>query len=86
MQMVRQRVVDRLDLRVGEQRLVRAVGLGNAERIGGASRPVASSREAIARISRSSLFFIPGSTRSRPILAVLNTPQMTFFDSVSFLV
>src|SRR6266550_79075 len=47
-----------------------------------ALRAVGSLREAIARISRSALFFMPGSTRSRPILAVLNTPQITFFIRV----
>jgi hypothetical protein len=36
-------------------------------------------REAIARMSISGLFFIPGNTRSRPIFAVLSTPHTTFF-------
>ena len=34
-QVIGQRIVDRLDLGIGEQRFVRAVGLGNAERVGG---------------------------------------------------
>ncbi len=82
-QVIGQRVVDRLDLRIGEQRLVRAVGLGNAERIGGGFAPGLRRARRWPAISRRSLFFIPGNTRSRPIFAVLSTPQTTFFTLLS---
>ncbi len=38
-QVVRERVVDRVDIRVGEQRLVRSVGLGDSEGRGGLPGP-----------------------------------------------
>src|SRR3954462_6734594 len=48
-----------------------------------AFRAAASEREAIARISHQALFCMPGSTRCKPIFAVLKTPQTTFFISFS---
>src|SRR6185312_7780871 len=47
-------------------------------RASAAVRAADSLREAIARRSHSALFFIPGSTRCRPIFAVLRIPQATF--------
>src|SRR6185437_13534767 len=47
-------------------------------RASAAVRAADSLREAIARRSHSALFFIPGSTRCRPIFAVLRIPQTTF--------
>ena len=77
-QMVGQRIVNRLDLRVGQQRFVGAVGAGNPQ----LRRPPRSardcSREAMATISQSSACCIAGMTLFTPMAAVLNTPQRTF--------
>ena len=75
-QMVGQRIVDRLDLGVLEQLRVRAVGAWDAQRLGG--RPGAlRSRDAIASTRQCALCCIAGITFSMPIFAVLMTPKRT---------
>ena len=78
MQMVRQRVVDGFDFRVGQHGLVGAIGLGNAE-LARHSWAYCCSREEMATISSSRLFSMPGRTFSMPILAVEIMPHFTGF-------
>ena len=76
--LIGQRVVDGVDFGVGEQLLVGAVGLGNAERgcrllrLGEIARSDGGDGEYCPRC-------MPGMTFLRPILAVLRTPQRSFF-------
>ena len=80
-QVVGQRVVDRLDLGIGEQGFVRSRTPSGCPARRRLARARAASREAMPRISTSGLFLMPGSTRSRPIFAVLSTPQITLLHA-----
>ena len=79
--LIGQRIVDRVDVGVGEQFLVGAVGRGNAERLRGRSRALARSREAMAATVVSSPRCMAGMTFLRPMLAVLSTPKRSFLHS-----
>jgi hypothetical protein len=70
---VGQRIVDGLDLRIGEELLVRPVGLRDAER----TRGVARDREAIATTVVSAPCCIAGMTFLTAIPATPSTPQRT---------
>jgi hypothetical protein len=76
-QLVGQRIVDRVDVGVGEQLLIRAIGGGNLELLG-RSLAFATSREAIAATVVSSPCCIAGITFLRPMFAVLRTPKRSF--------
>ena len=77
--LVGQGIVDGVDVGIGEQFFVRAVGLGDAQ-LRGCAWALARSREAMA----STVVYWPrcmaGMTFLRPMLAVLRTPQRSFFD------
>ena len=78
MQMVGQRVVDRLDFRVFQHGLIGAVGLGDAELrgcgLGGFELARGDGDDLDSR-----LFSMPGMTFSMPILAVEMMPHFTGF-------
>ena len=76
-QMVGEWIINRLDLRVGQQRGVGAVARGMPNFAAAASARDCS-REAMATISQSSACCIAGMTLFTPMAAVLNTPQRTF--------
>jgi hypothetical protein len=75
-QVVGQRVVDRLDLAVGQQLFIRAVGLGMPSSLAHFLAS-ARSREAMAWMRQCLLFCIAGMTLAVPIRAVLMMPQFT---------
>ena len=75
-QVVGQRHVDGVDVRIGEQVLVAAIGAGNAEFSGTASA-LALSREAMARRLTVGACCIPGIVHSTAMAAAPSTPQFT---------
>ena len=76
-QMVGQRIVDRLDLGIGEQLLVGAVGLGDAELVGHFARPGSGRARRWRRPRNGADFMMPGMTFCVPILAVEMMPHLT---------
>ena len=78
-QLVGQRIVDRLDRRVCEQLLIGAVGFATPS-LAAAALARLRSREAIASMRATSPRCIAGSTWLRPIWATLSTPQDTLRD------
>ncbi len=77
-ELVRQRIVDGVDVRIGQQFLIGSVRLCDAE-LGGGGLRFARSREAMAVTSEYWPSCMPGITFFTPIAAVLKTPQRTFF-------
>ena len=73
-QAIRQRVVDRVDVRIGQQRLVRAVRALDAALSGIRLRRLAV-RLPTATTVHSALAYTPGTNNVRPIRAVLKMPQ-----------
>ena len=74
-EVVRQRDVDGVDVRVGEERLVRAVGPRDAELVGDRGGRVSPSREAIATTSQRAALRMPGMTFFGAMSAVDRIPQ-----------
>ena len=75
--MVRQRIVDRVDVGIGQQLLVAAVAARDAQRARATSAPRAASRDASATTSQRCRPLSGGITFSRAILAAPRTPNLS---------
>ena len=82
--LVGQRIVDGVDVGVGEQLFVRPVCLGDAE-LRRASLALARSREAMASTVVNWPCCMAGRTFLIPMFAVLSTPQRSFFDMAAMI-